>query len=101
LAEASNVQLVLAVIWFFIGFGVGFFILRLWVYILVALILAILVPIILPMLGLPQLFTTSEAIATIEKAITLFASFIANNAYSLAGFALGIILGLALAFIRR
>ena len=101
MVELSNTQIILAVIWFFIGFGAGFFILRLWLYILIAIILAFLIPFILPLLGLQTPFTTEQAIIAIEQGITLLANFIARNSYSITGFALGVIVGLVVTFLKR
>ncbi len=101
MVELSNTQLILAVVWFFIGFGAGFFILRLWLYILAALIIAFLMPFILPLLGIQTPFTTEQAINAVERGITILASFIARNTYSVSGFALGIIVGIIATLLRR
>jgi len=96
-----NTQLVLAVIWFFIGFGAGFFILRLWLYILIGIIIAFLIPFILPLIGIQSPITTGQVINIIEQGITTLAVFIAKNTYSITGFLLGVIIGLIFTFLRR
>ena len=101
MVEVSASQLTLAIIWFFIGFGAGFFILRLWLYILVGIILAFLLPFILPLLGVSSPFTPEQVIDAIERGITTLATFIAKNNYSITGFILGVVIGTITALVRR
>jgi len=53
-------QTVLAIIWFLIGFGLGFAVLRFWKLLLVVVIIAVLLPFILGLAGAVTPFTPQE-----------------------------------------
>lgn len=96
-----DAQLVLAVLWFFIGLGVGLFLLRLGIYILVIVIALVMLPIVLSIFGLSSPFTAIDVIDAVKRGIELFATLIADNVYSFAGFVIGAVLGLAVALLRK
>jgi len=87
-------QLVLAVIWFFIGFGAGYAVTRFWKILLVVLILALLTPFIFNLLGLSGAITTSNIIDAFIAGLNMFANIIASNQYSFIGFFVGLVIGL-------
>ena len=97
----NDSQLVLAIIWFFIGFGIGIFLLRLGLYLLAIVIAAVMIPIVASLLGVGLPFTAGDVVDAVSRGLEMVAQLIAGNQYAFAGFVLGAILGFALAMLRK
>ena len=93
-------QTVLAIIWFLIGFGLGFAVLRFWKLLLVVVIIAVLLPFILGLAGMRTPFTPQDIVNTFINGLSILASLIASNQFASIGFLIGVILGL-ITFILR
>jgi uncharacterized membrane protein (Fun14 family) len=93
-------QTVLAIIWFLIGFGLGFAVLRFWKLLLAVVIIAVLLPFILGLAGMRTPFTSQDLVNAFINGLSILASMIASNQFASIGFLLGIVLGL-ITFILR
>ncbi|MEM1945853.1 MAG: hypothetical protein QW614_01245 [Candidatus Caldarchaeum sp.] len=93
-------QMVLAVIWFFIGFGAGYTVIRLWKVLIAAIAIAVLLPIILSITGMSLPITSENVINAFLSGLNMFARLIASNQYSAIGFLLGVALGVTFFFLR-
>ncbi len=93
-------QTVLAIIWFFIGFGLGFAVLRFWKVLLVLVIIAVLLPFVLGLAGLRTPFTPQDVVNAFVNGLNILASLIAVNQFASIGFILGIALGLITYILR-
>ncbi len=85
---------VLAIIWFFIGFGAGLALLRFWKVLILVVVLAVLLPFIISLAGVSSPLTPEQVIAAFFNGVNLLASLLASNNYSALGFIVGVILGL-------
>ncbi len=85
---------VLAVIWFFIGFGAGLALMRFWKVLIVVVVLAVLLPFIVSLAGVSSPISSEQVIAAFFNGINLLASLLASNNYSALGFIIGVALGL-------
>jgi uncharacterized membrane protein YvlD (DUF360 family) len=93
-------ETIIAVIWFMIGFGAGFFILSFWKYFIAAIVIAIALPIVLPLFGLSIPMTPETVTKAFTTGINLLADLLAENRYSMYGFIAGAVLGLFTALLR-
>ena len=93
-------ETILAIMWFFIGFGAGLALLRLWKIILIALVAAFLAPLILGAIGLSLPLTPENFAAALVSGIEWFAGLLASRPHGAIGFLAGAALGLILVLAR-
>jgi len=98
--SVASVQTVLAIVWFLIGFGLGFAALRFWKLLLAVVIIAVLLPFALGLAGLRTPFTPQDIVNASINGIYILASLIASNQFALIGFLLGVVLGLVTYILR-
>jgi uncharacterized membrane protein (Fun14 family) len=93
-------ETILAIVWFFIGFGAGLALLRLWKIVLIALVAAFLAPLILGLMGISLPVTPENIVDAIVSGIEWFAGLLASRTYGALGFLIGAVLGLVFSLMR-
>ncbi len=91
----------MAIIWFFIGFGAGFTVPRLWKLLLGVIVVAVLLPIVINLAGLTSPFTSEDIINAFLRGLNMFAAIIAYNQFAAVGFLLGVLIGVLTFVLRR
>lgn len=91
---------VLAIIWFFIGFGTGLALLRFWKILLVIVIVAVLAPFIISLAGLNVPISSEQIINAFVNGLNMLASILASNPFAAIGFVIGVALGV-ITFVLR
>jgi hypothetical protein len=93
-------DMIIAVLWFMIGFGAGLFILSLWKYIIIGVVVAIIAPIILAVLGLNIPLTPETVVDALLRGVDMLADVLSRNRYAMYGFIVGAALGFIVAILR-
>ncbi|MEM0461222.1 MAG: hypothetical protein QW318_03370 [Candidatus Caldarchaeum sp.] len=93
-------ETILTILWFFIGFGTGLALIRLWKIILIGLVAAFLAPVALAFMGLSLPITPENILDAVVKGLEMFAGLLASRPYGALGFVVGAGIGLALALAR-
>ncbi|MEM2237656.1 MAG: hypothetical protein QXR26_08805 [Candidatus Caldarchaeum sp.] len=95
-----DAQTVLAVVWFFIGFGAGVAVIRFWKILLAVVVIAVLLPIVISIAGLRSPLTSEDVVNAFIRGLNMFVSIIASNQFAALGFLLGVVLGV-ITFVLR
>ncbi|MCS6784829.1 MAG: hypothetical protein RMI43_03735 [Candidatus Caldarchaeum sp.] len=91
---------ILTVIWFFIGFGAGFALLRFWKILVVVVLVAVLLPFAVSLAGVSAPFTSEQVVNAFINGINLLAGILGSNPYAAIGFIFGVIVGLITFMLR-